>query len=246
MITNCVHCQEPFDFSAAQLDKLESALAKLQSGKHLRFKCPACGLAIDLRGDGSTVEDKRGQATDVEVEMQAVGGTATGLGKPQPPDMGWLAGGSAEKRGGVVEDVPMALILVESGAMKTAVTEAFVSHSYRPIFAKTVQRAMESMRFVRYAAIVFQPEFEGKPLAASIFHAHMSSMEMRHRRNVFYTIVGAEFHTLYDLEALTLSANLVVNDVDVKHFSTILKKSLQDYQDLFGPYLAVLREHGKL
>lgn len=246
MLANCVHCQQPFDFSEAQLDKLEAALTRLQPGKHLRFKCPACGLAINLRGDGSAAEGKREQSLEVEVEMQAAGHSVTGLGKPQPPDMGWLAGGSAEKRGGVVEDVPMALILVESGAMKTAVAEAFVSQSYRPIFAKTVQRAMESMRFVRYAAIVFHHEFEGKPLAASTFHAHMRNMEMRHRRNVFYALIGPEFHTLYDLEALTNSANLVVNDVDVQHFSTILKKSLQDYNDLFGPYLAVLKEQGKL
>ncbi|OIP44995.1 MAG: hypothetical protein COZ12_01550 [Deltaproteobacteria bacterium CG_4_10_14_3_um_filter_60_8] len=246
MLANCVHCLEPFDFSEAQLRKLEAALAKLQAGKHLRFKCPACDLAINLRADGSAAEGKREQAGDVEVEMKAAGVTTSALGKPQPPDMGWLAGGPVEKRGGVVEDVPLALILVESGAMKTAVAEAFVGQSYRPIFAKTIQKALESMRFVRYAAIVFQAEFEGKPLAASAFHAYMKNMEMRYRRKVFYALIGPQFHSLYDLEALTNSANLVVNDADVKHFSTILNKSIQDYNDLFGPYLAILQEHGKL
>lgn len=246
MLSNCVHCHEPFDFTEAQVGKLEKALTKLQPGKHLRFKCPACGLAIDLQADGQVAEGKRGQAFDVEVEMQATGVSGAGLGKPQPPDVGWLAGGQSDKRGGVVEDVPMALILVESGAMKTAVAEAFVSQSYRPIFAKTVQKAMESMRFVRYAAIVFQAECEGKPLVASAFHAQMKNMEMLRRRSIFYTLIGPQFHTLYDLEALTNSANLVVNDADVKQFSTILNKSLRDYHDLFDPYLATLKEHGKL
>ena len=63
---------------------------------------------------------------------------------------------------------------------------------------------------------------------------------------MFYALIGPQFHSLYDLEALTNSANLVVNDADVKHFSTILNKSIQDYNDLFGPYLAILQEHGKL
>ena len=246
MLTHCVHCQEPFNFKAGQLAKIEEALANLQPGKHLRFSCPKCGMAINLRADGTATEGKKDQGTDVDLEMRAAGAPGKGLGRPLPPDVSWLAGGQFEKRAGVVEDVPLALILTETGPLKTAIAEAFVSLSYRPVFAKTVQKALESMRFVDYAAIVFQPEFEGCPLAESAFHARMRELEAPRRRKIFYLLIGPEFHTLYDLEALTLSANLVVNERDAKHIGTILKKGLQDYQDLFGSYLAVLKEHGKL
>jgi len=242
MLANCVHCQASLQFTEAQLAKIEAALAKLQPGKHLRFNCPHCSQAIDLLADGSAA----GVPEEAAPAAPPARSTADrNLGKPMPPDTGWLAGGHSEKSG-MAEDIPLALILVESGALKTAIAEAFVAKSYRPVFAKSVERAMGSMRFVRYAAVVFQPEFEGKPLNESLFHNHMREMEMMHRRATFYVLVGPQFQTLYDLEALTCSANLVVNEKDAPHLGAILNKSLQDYQDLFGPFLAVLKEHGKL
>ncbi len=245
MIENCIHCKQDFNFSDAQLEKLETALANLGPGKNLRMNCPHCGLAFNLQADGLPASGKKKdqQGVDVETQMQ-VSGISKGQGIPLPPDTKWLASGQFEKRG-VVEDVPLALILVDTPAMKTTIAETFVSESYRPVFAKTVEKAMESMRFVQYAAIVFHPEIEGKDVDQSAFHAYMQKMEMDRRRNIFYTLIGPSFHTLYDLEALSNSANLVVNDNDVPHFATILKKAKQDYENLFGPMIETLKEYGK-
>jgi len=69
-------------------------------------------------------------------------------------------------------------------------------------------------------------------------------MAMSRRRYIFYILVGPEFRTLYDLEALANSANLVVNDSDASHFSIILKRGMNDYNDLFGPYLEALGNYG--
>jgi hypothetical protein len=69
-------------------------------------------------------------------------------------------------------------------------------------------------------------------------------MAMARRRYVFYVLIGPEFRTLYDLEALANSANLVVNDSDTGHFSIILKRGMNEYQELFGPYLQALGNYG--
>ena len=101
------------------------------------------------------------------------------------------------------------------------------------------------MRFVNFKAVVFHSGFEGGELEASSFQAHMKKMPMAKRRHIFYVLVGPKFNTLYDLEALASSANLVVNDNEISKFNIILKKSLQDYEDLFGPYIATLKAAGK-
>jgi hypothetical protein len=73
----------------------------------------------------------------------------------------------------------------------------------------------------------------------------MCQMPMQKRRSIYYTLIGPEFHTLYNLEALHGSANLVINDNELPDLPIILKKSFREYDELFGPFLAALRAEGK-
>ena len=82
-------------------------------------------------------------------------------------------------------------------------------------------------------------------LARSVFHAHMRLLPMERRRYIFYILIGSDFHTLYDLEALALSANLVVNSDDLAHLDVILRKAIPAYEELFGPILEELNAYGK-
>ncbi|MBT8334771.1 MAG: hypothetical protein KJP19_10085 [Deltaproteobacteria bacterium] len=61
------------------------------------------------------------------------------------------------------------------------------------------------------------------------------------RRNLYYVIIGPELKTLYDLQALSLSANLVVNNSDMKYLDKILKKGFQDYETLFRPFVEIIQ-----
>ena len=69
---------------------------------------------------------------------------------------------------------------------------------------------------------------------------------MNRRRNIHYTLIGPEFQTLYDLQALSNSVNLVVNDKEIKHFRLVLKKSLHESQKLFGPLAEALMREGRI
>ena len=71
-------------------------------------------------------------------------------------------------------------------------------------------------------------------------------MLRRQRRNIHYTLIGPEFQTLYDLQAISNSANLVVNDNELNNFRLILKKSLHESQKLFGPLAEALINHGRI
>ncbi len=67
---------------------------------------------------------------------------------------------------------------------------------------------------------------------------------MSRRREIFYTLIGPNFHTLYDLQALALSCNLVLNENDLPYLETVLRKAIPDFEHLFAPLLEALRTYG--
>jgi hypothetical protein len=70
-------------------------------------------------------------------------------------------------------------------------------------------------------------------------------MNMARRRYIFYALLGPEFNTFFNLQALAYSANLVVNEKDTPHFGVILRKSIPEYEELFGPFMEELKVQGR-
>ncbi len=225
MLTRCPHCQISLQFKEEQRAKLEQALFKLEPGKTLSMKCPACQKAIIL--------DKSGETPKSGVRVPP----------PPPPNLDWLKTGTyqGEEK---VEDVPMALVLHAPGEPRKHVGLALEAVGYQVFPVDSTAEAIERMRFVNFACIVLQEGLEG-PLDQSVFHAHMCSLPMDRRRYIFYILIGNRFHTLYDLEALAYSANLTVNTADLKHLDIVLRKGIPAYEELFGPLFEELGAYGK-
>jgi len=261
MISQCPHCQKDIKLNEAQQAKVEQALAALAVGKTLKISCPHCKTPIELTSDGRAIggqvmEDLLG--SEQEDQTLPPGGNEL-LEKakidnakpvkpppeaPHPPDVSWLASGELSEKA-VVSDIPMALILMKEGEMRGQVAKAFESRNYMPVFKNSAEEAIEEMRFTDYAAVILHSTYEGANLDSSLFHEHMCEMGMSKRRYIYYVLIGPEFRTLYDLESLALSANLAINDKDVQYIDTILKKGFRSHEELFGPYLRALKEHGK-
>ncbi len=230
MISQCPHCQKDLSFNEVQKQKIELALSSLKTGS-LKLGCPSCKQPIHLRADGSLID----QEGDVEP------GVSNLIKPPSYPDISWMANGICDEQE-MLEEVPKALILMPEGAIRDSVTHSFVELGYQTTFPESVGDAREHMRFVNFTAVVYYGAMEGE-LADSSFHSYMSQMPMSRRRTVYYVLVGPKFHTLYDLEALAYSANVVVNEAEVGHFDIILKKGMSDYDGLFGPYAAARAVH---
>ncbi len=90
--------------------------------------------------------------------------------------------------------------------------------------------------------IIVDTEIIGSP-AQSPLHQKIINLPMAVRRYIYYAIIGPEFHTLYDLEALALSANLVINRRDLSSLKTIITKGLRGNEGLFGPLIQSQRQH---
>jgi hypothetical protein len=166
------------------------------------------------------------------------------LKPPAPPPLDWLASGKLVDEEAVINDREV-LILMADGPGRSSVVDAFKEIDYTPVFPESAQGGIERMRFTNYSAVVLHSRFDGNSLAESSFHDHMRKLTMTRRRSIFYALIGPEFQTLYNLEALVNSANLVVNDKEINKIWFILKKTIPEYEELFGPYVDTLIEHGQ-
>lgn len=235
MITHCPRCNSMLNFSDAQQQKIRGALATVGSGT-LKLKCPHCKDQLELLADGSSADWR-----------QKPGAGAKG-GKmpdpPKPPDIDWLTQGVFEEKESI-KDIPKILILINAGETRDKVVGAMVESFFQPIAVDTVAEAMEQLRVMQFDAVILHSKFDNSPFITSEFHDFMKKMPMTRRRYIFYALLGPEFNTLYTLEAVSNSANMVVNERDVEHMKNIYKRGKTGYDELFGPYISALEEKGR-
>jgi len=246
MIDTCPYCQEPLNLSGAQKSKVQTALDKLPPGNLLKLGCPNCQKPFELKPDGTVPGQQPPKAAAAPKRGPILKGARNvEVTPPPPPDLGWLASGQMQEKE-VIEDSPMALILINKGPGLTTVREAYEDEGFLTVFPDSLDDALDRMQFTPFAAITLHSRFEGDSLDSNKFHAFMKKMAMIRRRNMHYTLVGPEFQTLYDLQALSNSANLVVNDNELSNFRIILKKSLHESQKLFGPLAESMVREGRI
>ncbi|MDX1777060.1 MAG: hypothetical protein R3297_10790 [Desulfobulbales bacterium] len=243
MIDSCPHCQEPLNLSDSQRSKIQLALDKLPPGNLLKLGCPNCQKPFELKPDGTLPGGQNVSKTIASGGPK--GARKVDIKPPPPPDLSWLSSGKIKDKE-VIEDTPMALILMSKGKGLTAVREAFENEGFLPVFAESTEDALNRMQFTPFAAVLLHSGFAGDSYSHNDLHVFMCNMATIRRRNIHYTLIGPEFETLYDLQALTNSANLVVNDNELNQFKLILKKSLHETQKLFAPLAEALVAQGRI
>jgi CheY-like chemotaxis protein len=232
MIVKCQHCQKQLKLS----DKVRDSIAALEPGRKVKLKCIHCGVPFSL--------DAGALGTIGTVGPQAARPAATKVPPPAPPDLSWLREGVFEDQD-VVEDIPRALVLMADSEMREIIYKSVENLGYMVELAVSAEEAIDKMRFVNYAAVFLHSRYEPGGLENGTFHAYMRTMNMSRRRYIFYVLIGEQFETLYDLQAMAFSANLVVNDSEIQYIGTILKKAIPEYETLFGPLMEELQVAGK-
>jgi len=210
--------------------KLEAGLAKLEPGKKLRLKCVQCQEPILLDRSMLAAKPEAGPPNRIK--------------PPGPPDITWLYEGEFIDEE-MVADIPQAMVLMPEGKALDEVLRALAGLGYQAEAAQNMEKALEKMQFFNYSNVVLHSHFAGSGLAGNEFHEYMRTMNMSRRRFIFYVLVGPDFRTFYDLEALSNSANLVVSENDTEYFDIILRKAIPEYENLFGSYMTELRVQGR-
>ena len=236
MIVNCPNCGKQLKLG----EKIRENVRLLEPGRRIKIKCAHCEVpfGVDMSMD-------RSEAVSQAHESSSHPSGKVRIKPPPPPSTEWLKDGTFEEKD-VVEDIPKALVLMPDLPGREFIVKAAVAVGYRVEQAETPEEAIEKMRFVNYAAVFLHSRFQQGGIRSGVFHKYMRSMNMARRRYIFYVLVGEQFETLYDLQALSYSANLVVGEQDVPYIGIILKKAIPEYETLFGPLMEELRIAGKM
>lgn len=163
-----------------------------------------------------------------------------GVVPPLPPDLSWLSSEIADEKGQPAA-ISTALLLISAQKMRMSVAVTLERAGYQVEYAESAAEALVRLGATNYALVALHPNFErvASPAESSV-HNYLARLPMTRRRHVFYLLIGPKLHTLYNLEALSLSANVVVNDADIELLPVIFKKSFQEYYELFGPLIEFL------
>lgn len=259
MLLSCPHCLNKLQPTAAQQEKIKQALRELPTGKVLKISCPTCKESIHLNQADNLISitdstrEETATSSAAAVAQSVAAAVKVAPMAPEPPNITWLQSGKMVDEDQALKGDRLAMVLMTADEKRTLVTKALEDLDYQVEFPVSVEDAKKRMRFVNFAAVVFSSAFASASasvnagasakLEVSDFHLHMTKLPMAGRRLMLYILISPDFNTLYDLEALAYSANLVVNEKDLAQMSLILKKALQDYHDLFGSYLEALRAH---
>lgn len=162
---------------------------------------------------------------------------------PKPPDIAHLL--ADERVMNRDADATLALVLFNAGRERDVIGGMLEKLGYVVEYCRSQVEAVERIDSSQIGVVILQDGFEANVLGQSLFHRYMKALPMYKRRYIYYALVGPRFHTMYDLQALAESANLVLNTQDVQRFDLILRKGLRQYEELFGPYMEFLQDQGR-
>lgn len=229
MIVNCPNCDKQLKLS----EKVRESILGLEPGRKIKVKCVHCSEPFGL--DAGNIQGSQPR------NRTAQGGRT--VRPPAPPTVDWLRDGNFEDQE-VIEDIPRAMVLMPDIPSRDTIVSAASDFGYLVEEAVTPDEAIEKMKFVNFAAVFLHNAFEPGGIEISKFHQFMREMDMSRRRYIFYVLLGDQYNTLYDLQALACSANIVVNDNESRYIGTVLRKAIPEYEALFGPLMEELRVSG--
>jgi len=162
---------------------------------------------------------------------------------PLPPDISWLRSGKVDNSNDESIKIPSALILMPDDELRCATVSAIEAYGYLTETVDTPLEAIHRLSFSDYGVIVVHTGFEDRvSFTDSVVHNYLCTLPMSRRRGAYYIVIGPDLHTYYRLTALSLSANLVVNERDVRSLGKILKKGFREYEELFGLIIELLQD----
>ncbi|MEE9497888.1 MAG: zinc-ribbon domain-containing protein [Nitrospinaceae bacterium] len=125
-------------------------------------------------------------------------------------------------------------------------TTALTELEYKLQRAKSPEHAVHKLKFNQYHVVAFHEKFGGSTLETSPLYDFIRDMPMDTRRKIFVALVGENFTTLDNMEALAYSVNLVINQKELDQLEAILKKSIGDNDNFYKVYRETMTALGKL
>ena len=138
----------------------------------------------------------------------------------------------------------LALVLDEKN--QSAWTEALESRDYKIQYAKSPEHAVHKMKFTHFHFIALSENYGNKGLDNNPVYQTLIKIPMVTRRNIFFALLGTNFKTLKNMQAFQKSANVVINEKDLKKLGDVLKKSITENEIFYKVFKETLHSMGKV
>ena len=116
---------------------------------------------------------------------------------------------------------------------------------YKIHIGESAEHAIERIRYTNYDIVVLHEHFAGSVLNSNIVLHYLAWMPMAQRRYTFTCLVGASFITLDAMQAFGQSVHLVVNPLDLPNIAAVLRRGLQEFEEIYGVYRDTLNSLGE-
>jgi len=156
---------------------------------------------------------------------------------PPPPDTSWIKDPDLDSDAESFDDSVLALTTFPHESSSDLAGKGITSLGYRIDRTGSADEALTRLGSFTYQLVICSTEIP----SFNRLHEYLCRLPPAKRRRMIYALVGPDLHTLYDLEALSLSANVVINSNHLKHLKKILVKVLHDHETLFGPFLEAIK-----
>lgn len=123
---------------------------------------------------------------------------------------------------------------------------ALTELEYKLQRAKSPEHAVHKLKFNQYHVVAFHDKFGDTTLETSPLYEYIRDLSMDTRRKTFVAMVGDNYKTLDNMEALAYSVNLVINQSEIDQLETILKKSTGENDMFYKVYRETMTALGKL
>ena len=154
---------------------------------------------------------------------------------PRPPDLHILRKKFVIEKSDTETGLRRALVLSAINDSLLVYKKVLQDLKFTVELATSEIAAIESISMKSFSTLIYENSLE-----YTDFEQFMRNLAGDKRRNLYYVVIGAELSTLYYLQALCLSANLVVNSKDVQYLEKILRKGFKDYEALYRPFIEIL------
>lgn len=185
--------------------------------------------ALALQNQRMRADRRAESQPDIPEESRA------GTPIPQPPDISWLSRGLSGLKLTGRSASKLSMVFISQKQHRVHVVEVLSGLGYLTHAVDNPVDAIAHMQLHTYSVVIGDiadvvPDFQ----------VYLDQLPMTKRRYIFYALIGAELRTLYNLEALAKSVNLVIGHGDLPYLKKILLVGFGDYANLFGPLLEVL------
>ena len=117
---------------------------------------------------------------------------------------------------------------------------------YKIQTANSEDHAIHKIKFTGFDLVILHENYQSTPFRENAVYKYLLNLPMSQRRWIFFVLVGAAFKSLNNMEAFSLSVNVVINEKDFDKAKVILRKSMTDNDHFYKVFREALAAHGKV